>query len=854
MAEGPEKYAAKPTVVSANQDQPWSQVWHLPVLLLGLILFVAGVYLAMKPEQVRHDFPGALDSVALYVHKAKNYGEAEQMLQSMQEVIEIEGTDEDLGRYWQYWADLTYLQQRERLLVPIDTDIARRNNEKIINRYATAQEFGQELNGTSLQYYAITLAALGRDSEALGIVERLPTEPASRRYLIVKSLIEKHIDKVEQLNVDALARYIERFKKELRNESERRKRREQEIWITSLEAQLRLDNGDPQGAIDIRFMTTIQRLTDEGGDNDLGPLFVILAKAYQQMGEFDNARFYYDYAQQKIDIGDDLNADILVGLGRIALAQSGDMTLQQALEHFASAVKQYPTAPSFLDALVGQADVEARLGDYSMSVDHFRQVTNQLSSPGFYKGKKRLGSKVTGLVQAHVEKANDEEDYDRALEFLTLLKPLYKPELPPALMLEFAYAYEKIAQQREEYVKRLNPSGESIEQFTDSSPARKAIRLANQEAAIHYGEAAQHFLRHAQMVTIADDDAHGLSLWKAATSFDKAQQWKEAIKVYNDYVRTRPDDPRRLMAINHLGKAYLADGQYEASLDRFRQLLREHPSSPQTFDSLVPMARAYLALEKYEEAERSLLQVVTDHPSIRPDSPAYQEALIELGKLYYRLGERDSMYFVNAIERLTESVERYGNSHHSPMLRFVLADSYRKSIAALDEQLEQRRSQRDRLALQAERLHRLEQAQMYYNQVITELDVRDESILNPLERLYYRNSYFYQADCAFDRMQYEVAIELYSQAARRWESDPASLVALVQIVNAYCELGQYQQAKVANETAIWQLERMPEEAFDAPNLPMTRQHWEDWLRWTSELDLFGSQANASVLDAESLDR
>ena len=38
------------------------------------------------------------------------------------------------------------------------------------------------------------------------------------------------------------------------------------------------------------------------------------------------------------------------------------------------------------------------------------------------------------------------------------------------------------------------------------------------------------------------------------------------------------------------------------------------------------------------------------------------------------------------------------------------------------------------------------------------------------------------------------------------------------------------------------LERMDDEAFDRPEVPMTRQHWQDWLRWTSELDLFERQA------------
>ena len=65
-----------------------------------------------------------------------------------------------------------------------------------------------------------------------------------------------------------------------------------------------------------------------------------------------------------------------------------------------------------------------------------------------------------------------------------------------------------------------------------------------------------------------------------------------------------------------------------------------------------------------------------------------------------------------------------------------------------------------------------------------------------------------------------------------------ALVALVQIVNAHCELGQFESARVANLRARQQLERMPESAFhDEAALPMSRQHWEDWLRWTSEVNL-----------------
>ena len=70
------------------------------------------------------------------------------------------------------------------------------------------------------------------------------------------------------------------------------------------------------------------------------------------------------------------------------------------------------------------------------------------------------------------------------------------------------------------------------------------------------------------------------------------------------------------------------------------------------------------------------------------------------------------------------------------------------------------------------------------------------------------------------------------------------MTALIQIVNAYCEQGQIQQAKVANDWAQQHLNRIPEDAFEDPNLPMSKEHWQQWLRWSSELNLFETQARA----------
>ncbi len=138
---------------------------------------------------------------------------------------------------------------------------------------------------------------------------------------------------------------------------------------------------------------------------------------------------------------------------------------------------------------------------------------------------------------------------------------------------------------------------------SDEVLSLKARRLINQEAATHFGKAAEYYLRHAKAVTITDDDAHGQSLWKAAVDFDRAQRWKEAIEVYSEFVQTRKTDPRHLRAINRLGKAYLADGQYEVAANEFLQLLNDHPHTLEAYDSLVPLARAYMGMDQPDKAE-----------------------------------------------------------------------------------------------------------------------------------------------------------------------------------------------------------------------------------------------------------
>ncbi len=827
-----------PSISPAHDpDMLWSQVWQLPVLLLGLGLFVIGIYVSLPGSEV-NDFAGRLGDAELNI-EADVLDDAEAVLVEVKERIH-EAEVEDLDYFWQLWADLNFLKLYKAGLVRQDgvSDV-KPIYQRIVEYYGKAQANGRPLPGPSMRRYVRSLVALGQDSQAFALLDKMTGEQAAKRYLIVRDMIVRRHGDSPRVDLDALMPLLERFRADIQAISDTGLARQQEVWADGFQASLQLQSDDPQGAINY-LLRRIQRLAARQGDDDLAPLIVLLAKAYQQVGDFQNAEQRFRHAQQKITQTDTLNADILVGLGELALTQATGQQVEQALEYFSEAEENYPSSVmAHIDALVGRADCEARLGMHADAREHFELATFAILERTRSWDPLRVSTGTA--IRTQFERSVDQDAYDRAKDYLNVLALLEGDDPSPRLLLNLANTCERIAEQRLEEAQR------SAERMPGQPPlSEDARRLANQQSAQFYAKAAGYYDQHAMAVTTADNDLHGKSLWSTAVCYDKAQMWSEAIRVYEQFIQTRDGDPKRLRAISNLARAYMADRQYKPALAQFQKLVEHFPRSPETYSSLVPMAKCQDALGQTDQAIQTLSLVVDDHEAITPDSGEYRQALIELGRLHHLQGEKDSTHYARAIELLTEAEQRYGQSDQGPALRFLLADAYRRSVPELDEQVASTQSHAARVGLDEERNDRLQEAQILYNQAISGLEAKRsaQTKLDQVEQLYLRNAYFYQADCAYDREVFEQAIQLYNTAANNYSDDPASLVALIQIVNAYCELGRFQDAKIANDMARMQLERIPDEAFEDQNLPMKREHWEDWLRWTSERNLFNRQASA----------
>jgi tetratricopeptide (TPR) repeat protein len=304
------------------------------------------------------------------------------------------------------------------------------------------------------------------------------------------------------------------------------------------------------------------------------------------------------------------------------------------------------------------------------------------------------------------------------------------------------------------------------------------------------------------------------------------------------FIAQRPDDPLASDAMLRLGQAYQAAGDFDKAIDAFQRNQVRYPRSLAASKSAVPLAKAYIAKGRdfYPKAETVLLSVF-NNPALTPDAEEFKQALFDLGQLYYRTGR-----YEEAVMRLEEWTKRYPNEQRVPRLVFMMADSYRKSASLLGSQEADALASAaktagaataaaDKASVEQARTERLTKAKALFDKTIDLY--RAAPATQDLDKLYEKLSSFYRADCVYDLGDYEAAIKLYDAAAFRYQDDASALAAYVQIVNAYCALGKFQQAKAANERAKWLLQRMPSDAFDRGQFTLSKEYWQQWLMWTS---------------------
>ena len=211
--------------------------------------------------------------------------------------------------------------------------------------------------------------------------------------------------------------------------------------------------------------------------------------------------------------------------------------------------------------------------------------------------------------------------------------------------------------------------------------------------------------------------------------------------------------------------------------------------------------------------------------------------MFELGELYY-----DSKQYPQAINMLTEAIERYSEGPNLGKSMFLVADSCRQSGLALDKMIAQLSVNPDDSLNQQktneEKQTYLKKARNYFDRTIEFYSQVPVGRRTELDNLYLRHCWLYRADCMFDLERYREAAQLYELAALRYQLTPTALAAFTQIINCQIKMNNVKEARSTTQRAIWQLKEIPESEFATGQAKLSRQQWRNWFAWMEESNLW----------------
>ena len=789
----------------------WRDLWQAPALLIGVGLIAAGVIFARGTER-EDDYAGVLEDARTLIER-NEFDRALGLLNGtvLPRLDAPQMTPTLRQDFHLLRGDAVAMGQSDRMINN------RANNELIVKEYREAESLLADIGPERQARLAEALISLGELEEAERRMRRLPASMPERKRELTKRLVEAHRDRGEpgrEKSLELLSGMA----------SDAGLGTDDRVWALARQAELRIDAGYPEAALE-GLLRAVHRLQTPNGSGT-GTLYLLLARAYHELGRLEEAWEQVGRARKLLPEQDARRGTLLSLSGEIAM-ERGD--LAEARDYFWRAVEDHPESGSFLRSLMGVAEIDSRLGDVADSLEAYDRLVKEFKrerrGPGAGDAALTAGLVAENLLAQHRLRRTG-GDHESAIGYVKLADRLYAyDETPAAVVLALAESHRA---QAEELVAEAGVDPTRPAEIAAIDPVTRA------EIRAHYLDAGEHYLRHARQTVLSDDLAFTDSLWMAGDSYDKAGETAKTIEIFSEYAAGLDDDPRLPAALFRLAGAHQAQGDYRMASELYQELIDDYPNSSEAASSHVRLAQSRVldAEEDNDREARALLERILASGRLAPDAVEFRDALVQLGRIHLKAGRHGE-----ALARLGEAVERYPDDPQSALLRFQLADAHRLAAEGVGDELEHESMPAGRRRdLRAQREAWLREALSLYEEVRSELDAVDERRRTDLQDLLLRNAHLYRADGAYDLGEYETAIRLYDAAAQRYSGDPASLVAMVQIVNCYVRMDRLEEARTANERARRRLRELPPGALDRPDVPMTRRHWERWLDSAAALD------------------
>jgi tetratricopeptide (TPR) repeat protein len=784
-------------------------LWQVPTMIASLALIVLGLVYA-RGRAPTNDFDAALDQVEALIAN-DDLELARLRLTTVIEPNLLDATELQRARFEATLGDWLYRAREDS--VEDDVDL------KITDQYTRASRGGLVMDAPRLERWATSLIALNQMDDARDRIRDLEDlaaiggeDEARRLNRVLRKLVEHGLHAPTGATYDTLMALLAEYR------ARRDLTADDEAWAISRQAELRLEHGHAREAVN-RLLVDMRRLeanAETPGPAAFGELYVLLGRAYYQIGEDDTARQHLEHANGLFEGSELARGEGLALLGNIALGRGDDV---EAFDRFAVVIRDFVGTPAYASGLLGRAEVRALAGDDVEAVDDYRALCELILRDG---GTSDVDAeRVTrSLIDRH-DATVAVGRLGMAIDYIRVAERLYgKADVPTDVLFRIATTSRQLGDQvYRDAIGERDPR---------TVPAHEVDLGVRREATVHYMKAGEYYVDHARRIAggLTEDESWADSLWMAADSYDRAGAHDLAITHFKEYIAGRSGvDAKWAEARFRLAQAYHAELDYASAIDYYQQVINEHALSLFAALSFVPLARCMIADGQYGEAEAIFQSVLAGNREIEPDAIEYRDALFAYGRMLNEQGDH-----VSAIEQLDKAVKWYPDAPGILAVKSHLADSYMGLASILDDRLGEpglTPAQRDQI--KANRSEHLKQAMDIFAEVRDGYEARDPRRLDELDRAYLKNAYARRGDCAFKLGLYREAISIFDQVARRYADDIVALTSLIQIVNAYHELGDAERARTAARRVQIKLAQLPAAAFDESQSAFPREAWERWL-------------------------
>ncbi len=780
----------------------WQSLWQTPVLLAtaGLLVLGIGYSISTVPE---HELTPALERSDVLL-ESEQYEQAIEVLNTEVYPWVSKPDGARPGDRIHYHLNKARAIDRGQRAAGFEDD---RNHESVIREYLDAEELGGMLEATDLDALARTYLARGEVELAMNRVAQIQDSRRDLRdklyHMIVENWLDRPVPEVEPA-IELLGKMLADTELGL----------DERVWALERQSRIQLESGFVDETI-TRILRELPRL-DRAQADGRSRLHLLLARGYLELGVAELAQKQIDHAYALSGAGDPHYSEIL--LANAELEDSLGNTYE-ARDLFAQIVENYSKDRVYPWSLVGLGETQAALGESELSIETYDTLVSNYDSMAIESEPSRR--QVLDSILARASDSLAAGVPEDSLRYTAIGERLYTGETLQASILEmFMFGHKAMAE------KLLGSPIEESRSLLGLDPTTRA------QVQRHLIAAATNAQMHSERFVISNLPKHAQSLWTAADLYDRAGDHREAILAFQTYATSMPSDPRYAEALFRLGESFRAVGEFQKSAKIFQQLIQESEGimgadiGPFADASFVPLAQALLYDEDTEndaQAEQLLLTALSG-TKISTQTELYRRALLELAGHFDSTGRSE-----RAIERYEEFVARYEGDPETAVVIYRLADAHRRLGDAIQETLGESMPATDRNERIARiREHRTKAIESYES-AISALGALKLNRMGLFESIALRNAYFYLGDCAFDLGNYSDAIRYYDIARDRYADDPASLVAMVQIVNSYVAQGEIGRAATANERAKRFYTSIPDEVWSDPNLPMDRGDWERWL-------------------------